>query len=142
MKIVKVIIASFLAVGLFVGCSTKTPSKAVVETKGEQGVLFVYRPKNDIWRHKRFNLYINGTYEDLLMNGRFFTFNKPAGEYLVEVKEDTDIQPRVYSVKVKLSKNKIKYLRFGTENIEGHLKLKSVRKSQAIGEDDLYKKGY
>jgi len=142
MKILKGILALFVLASLFVACSTTRTSEAIVSAKDGKGVLFIYRPKNDIWRYKRFNLYINGEYENLLRNGRYIALEKRSGKYLIELREDTDVKPKIYSVKATLRANKTKYFRFGVENIESHLKLKSVRKFQAVGEDDLYKKAY
>ncbi|WP_458700404.1 hypothetical protein ACKGJI_11225 [Sulfurospirillum sp. 1307] len=142
MKFLKLSILAILLVSFFVGCATKAPSKADVSIKGSDGVIFVYRPKNYIWRHKRFNIYINGNYEDLILDGRYLSFNKPAGKYKIEIKEDVEFNPEIYTQTIDLEKSQVIYLRLGTESVEGHLKLKKVQKRVALYEDDLYQKMY
>lgn len=141
MKLFKSFIFGVLVLGLFVGCSSKSTSPASIDVKSGKGAIVIYRPHNSIWRHKRFNIYINGNYEDILMNRSHHVFDKAPGEYVVELREDVEINPEVLSVKIQLNEGKTKYIKLGTQGIEGHLKLKSVMKASAIA-DEWYKKRY
>jgi len=145
MRIIKLILAGIFLIGLLAGCNAKgrTLNPAVnVNTQSGKGTLMVYRPVNPIWRHKRFNIYINGKYKDMLRDRSHHIFNLPAGEYLVEMREDVDIKPEIFKVKVNVTENKTKYLKFGTQSIEGHLEFKRVIKAIAVDDYDWNNGGY
>lgn len=141
MNAVKALFLSVFFATLFIGCSSKEVSPSRVEVKSDKGIIIVYRPHNRIWKHKRFNVYINGDYQDILMNRGQYIFNKKPGLYEIELREDIDIKPEIFKVKVELNEGKVKYIKFGTQNTDGHLKLKNVMKSIALG-DEWYKKRY
>lgn len=141
MKIFKVLLISIVSIMLFVGCGAKEAKPTDVSVNSGEGVIIVYRPQNDIWRHKRFNVYLNGEFEDILMSKSHHLFNKKPGEYLIEVREDTDLNPEIFQEKVELNEGKVKYLKFGTKGMDGHLKLKSVMRSVAVAEE-WYQKRY
>lgn len=141
MKLLKVLIATVLVSMLFVGCSSKTPSTYDVSIKKDKGTVIVYRPHNSVWKNKRFNIYINGEYEDMLMNRSHHLFYKKPGKYIIELREDIELDPDSYKVEVQLNDGKVKYIKLGTRSIEDHLKLKSVRRAVAIG-DEWSKKRY
>ena len=143
MKLFKIIFSTILLLGLFVGCSSKnvSASPSEINIKSGKGAIVVYRPYNAIWKNKRFNIYINGNYEDMLMSRHHYIFDKSPGQYLIELREDIDINPEIMSVELRLNEGKTKYIKLGTQSIEGHLKLKNVRKSVAIS-DEWYRKRY
>ena len=145
MKILKLLLSGLLLIGLFAGCTARgtAPNPAAnVDTKSGKGALMVYRPVNPIWRHKRFNIYINGKYEDILMDKSHHVYNVPAGEYTVEMREDVDIKPEIFTVKVDVSENKTRYLKFGTQSVGGHLKFRRVMKAVAVDDYDWNNGGY
>jgi hypothetical protein len=143
MKLFKISILLLLISFFIIGCSDKTPSPiSSISIKEGKGVIFIYRPKNDIWAHKRYLIYINNNYEDMLMNGKSYVFNKPAGKYKIEIKEDVEINPEVFTLTTKLKEGKINYIRFATDSIDGYLNLKEVIKAKAVYEDDKYKNMY
>ncbi|WP_024955035.1 DUF2846 domain-containing protein [Sulfurospirillum arcachonense] len=141
MQIFKILVVSVFLVLGFVGCNSSSPSPAQINLKSGKGAIVVYRPHNKIWRHKRFNIYINDKYEDTLINRSHHVFDKKPGEYIIELREDIEINPEIFKVKVHLNLNKIKYIRLGTQSIEDHLKLKVVKKFIAI-DDSWYQKRY
>ena len=67
MRVLKFLLSGLLLIGVFTGCSSSAPTPAQVDTKSGKGAIMVYRPVNPIWKHKRFNIYINDKYEDILM---------------------------------------------------------------------------
>lgn len=142
MKFLKYIFVLVLLV-FFNGCSNKTPSVVNnIKVEADSGTIFLYRPKNEIWNHKRYNIYIDNSYEDMLMDGRYYVFNKSPGKHKIEIKEDVDINPDIYSLDVNFQKGRVKYIRFGTDSIDGHLNLKEVIKAKAIYEDDKFIRSY
>ncbi len=145
MKILKLLLSGLLLVGVLAGCTAKgvAPNPAAnVDTKSGKGALMVYRPVNPIWRHKRFNIYINGKYEDALMDRSHHLYNLPAGEYTVEMREDVDIKPEIFTVKVDVTENNTRYLKFGTQSVGGHLKFRKVIKALAVHEYDWNNGGF
>ncbi len=128
MKIFKLILLGIFLVGLLVGCSVKNPI-VNVDKKSAKGTLLVYRPLNPVWRHKRFNIYIDGKYKDPLMSNSHYVYDLPAGNYAVEIREDVDLNPEIFKLKVDVKENKTKYLKFGTQSIDGHLRFRRVIKS-------------
>ena len=143
MKILKLILSGIFLVGLLAGCSATAPNPATnIDTKSGKGALMVYRPANLIWRHKRFSIYINGKYKDALMDKSHHVYNLPAGEYVVEMREDVDMKPEIQKVEVNVTKNKTKYLKFGTQSIGGHMKFRRVIKAVAVGDYDWNNRGY
>jgi len=141
MKLLKFLLATVFISILFVGCLSKTTSIYDVDIKKGKGTIIVYRPHNSIWKNKRFNIYINDEYEDMLMNRSHHVFYKNPGKYEIELREDIELEPESYKVEVQLNEGKVKYIKLGTNSIEDHLKLKSVRKAIAIG-DEWSKKRY
>lgn len=141
MKLLKFILVTVFISIMFLGCSPKTSSIYNVAIKKNKGTIIVYRPHNSIWKNKRFNIYINGKYEEMLMNRSHHLFYKNPGKYIIELREDIELEPESYKVEVQLNEGKVKYIKFGTNSIEDHLKLKSVRKAVAIG-DEWSKKRY
>jgi len=141
MKLLKLLLATVFISILFIGCSSKEPSTYDVSIKKDKGTIVVYRPHSSIWKNKRFNIYINGEYEDILMNRSHHIFYKNPGKYIIELREDIELEPDSYKVEVQLNAEKVKYIKLGTTFIEDHLKLKSVRKAVAIG-DEWSKKRY
>jgi len=145
MKIIKLILSGIFLVGLLAGCNAKSTGANPalnVDTKSGKGALMVYRPVNPIWRHKRFNIYINGEYKDILMDKSHRIYNLPAGKYIVEMREDVDIKPEIFKVEVEVTENKTKYLKFGTQSVGGHLKFRRVIKAVAVDDYDWYNGGY
>lgn len=141
MKLLRYISSIVLVSVLFIGCTSKEPSPYEVSMKKDKGTIVVYRPHNNIWKKKRFNIYIDDKYEDLLMNSSHHVFYKKPGAYKIELREDVEIKPKTYKIEISLSKGKVKYIKLGTNTIEDHLKLKSVRKTVAIS-DEWSKKRY
>lgn len=145
MNIFKILFVSVFVTMFFFGCSSKEVKPEVnptdVNVKSGEGVIIVYRPDNSIWRHKRFSIYLNGAYEDILMNKSHHTFNKKPGKYLVEVREDIDLNPDTFTVEVDLNEGKVKYIKLGAKGDDGHLKLKNVIRSIA-NSDEWHKKRY
>jgi len=141
MKLLKLILVTVFISIMFLGCSPKTSSIYNVAIKKDKGTIIVYRPHNSIWKNKRFNIYINGKYEEMLMNRSHHLFYKNPGRYIIELREDIELEPESYKVEVQLNEGKVKYIKLGTNSIEDHLKLKSVRKAVAIG-DEWSKKRY
>ncbi len=141
MKVIKFLFVSVFLTLFFIGCSSKSASPADIHIKNGKGAIVVYRPHNPIWKHKRFNIYINGNYEDMLMNKSHFIFDKAPGDYVIELREDVDINPDIFKVKLQLKVNKTKYIRFGAYSIEDYLKLKLVKRFVAI-DDEWYKQRY
>ena len=136
---------ALLLIGLFAGCTAKgrAPNPAAnVDTKSGKGAIMVFRPANGIWRHKRFNVYINGKYENALMDRSHYVYDLPAGEYTVEMREDIDIKPEIFTVKVDVSENKTRFLKFGTQSVGGHLKFRKVMKAVAVDDYDYYNGGF
>jgi len=140
MKLSNIVLSTIL-VFLFIGCSSSTPSPYSINVQKNNGAIIIYRPDNNIWRYKRFNIYINDKYVDMLRNKSHFIYKTNPGKYTVELKEDIDLNPNNYKVIISLNKGKVKYVRLGTDSIEGHLKLKKVRKNTAIS-DEWNKKKY
>ncbi len=130
MKIFKFILLGIFLSGLLAGCNIKN-SVVKVDKREGKGTLMVYRPLNPIWRHKRFSIYIDGKYKDPLMSNSHHIYNLSVGNYVIEIKEDVDLNPEIYKLKVFVKENKTKYLKFGTPSIDGHLKFKRVIKSIA-----------
>ena len=141
MKLFKLLFATILVSGLFIGCTSSLPSPSDVSVKKGKGAIIVYRPHNNIWRHKRFNIYINDKYEDMLRNKSNYIFNAVPGKYVIELREDVDIKPESHKVEIQLNEGKVKYVRLGTNSVESHLKLKKVRKAIAVS-DEWDKKRY
>lgn len=141
MKLLKLLLGTLLLSILFIGCSSKEPSTYDVSIKKDKGTIIVYRPHSSIWKNKRFSIYINGEYEDMLMNRSHHIFYKNPGKYTIELREDVELDPDSYKVAVQLNDGKVKYIKLGTRSIEDHLKLKSVRKAVAIS-DEWSKKRY
>jgi len=143
MKILKLILSGIFLVALLAGCNETAPNPAAnVNIKSGKGALMVYRPVNPIWRHKRFDIYINGKYQDPLMDKSHHVYNLPAGKYVVEMREDVDVKPEIFKLEVEIKENKTKYLKFGTQSIEGHLKFRKVMKAVAMDDYDWYNGGY
>lgn len=141
MKLLKFLLATVFISIMFIGCASKDPSTYDVSIKKDKGTIIIYRPHNSIWKNKRFNIYINGEYEDMLMNRSHRMVYKNPGKYVIELREDVELEPDSYKVEVQLNAEKVKYIKLGTSSIEDHLKLKSVRKAVAIG-DEWSKKRY
>jgi len=139
MRILKYLASAILVIGLFTGCAQKNigSNPAIdINVKNGKGAILVYRPHNSIWNHKRFNIYINGQFEDILMDKSHYIFNKKQGKYIIELREDVDLKPEIFKVEVQLKEGKIRYIKFGTQSIEGHLKLRSVKKGIAKNDYD------
>ena len=131
MRLIKLVLAAVLVSLLFIGCASSTQSQSSISAKKGKGMIVVYRPHNNVWRHKRFNIYINEKYEDMLRNKSHYIFNALPGKYIVELREDVDLNPESHKVIIELNEGKTKYIKLGTSSIEDHLKLKSVRKNIA-----------
>ena len=58
------------------------------------------------------------------------------------MREDIDIKPEIFKVKVEVSENKTRYLKFGTQSIGGHLKFRRVMKAVAVDDYEWYNEGY
>ncbi len=135
MRLLKLLLCSMIMISLLTGCGPTQPNPALhVETKSGKGAIMVYRPVNYIWRHKRFSIYINGEYRDSLMDKSHHIYHLKTGEYEVEVREDVELNPESFKLKVDVTKNRTKYLKFGTLSIDGYLKFKRV--IRAVAADD------
>jgi len=145
MKKLVFLIMTIFAVSFFVGCSdkTKAPNPALnLDTKSGKGALLVYRPADSTWRHKRFNIYINGEYKDPLMDKSHYVYDLKAGDYVVEIKEDVELNPEILKVEVEVAENKIRYLKLGAQSLGSRLSFKRVMKAIAVDDYAWNKYGY